>query len=118
MSVGRPDSAAPTATRNATVTFSGSSRPVVKLMTALPGMDVPPLVHGPWDRPGEDHTLRRGHAVAVPSNYGISAIGLASRIAPSVHEAGREVVAQQGDLPVTDAEDLHQRDRRAPRRPV
>src|SRR5438094_374134 len=38
MSVGRPDSAAPTATRKATVTFSGSSSPVVRLMTALPAM--------------------------------------------------------------------------------
>src|SRR5690349_12413646 len=34
--VGRRCSAAATATRNATVTFSGSSRPVVKLTTALP----------------------------------------------------------------------------------
>jgi hypothetical protein len=34
-------SAAATATRNATVTFSGSSRPVVKLMTALPLMPAP-----------------------------------------------------------------------------
>src|SRR5438067_12968829 len=38
-------------------------------------MDVPPLVHGPWDRPGEDHTLRRGDPAAVSRNYGISAIG-------------------------------------------
>src|SRR2546427_12909558 len=38
MSVSRPFSAAPTATRNATITFSGSSRPVVRLMTALPAM--------------------------------------------------------------------------------
>ena len=36
--VGRPDSAAPTATRNATVTFSGSSKPVVRLITALPAI--------------------------------------------------------------------------------
>src|SRR4030081_774068 len=35
MSVSRPHSAAPTATRRATVTFSGSSRPVGRLMTAL-----------------------------------------------------------------------------------
>jgi hypothetical protein len=34
--VGRPSSAAPTATRNATVTRSASSRPVVRLMTAFP----------------------------------------------------------------------------------
>ncbi|MFC5039768.1 hypothetical protein [Ornithinimicrobium kibberense] len=33
--VGRPASAAPTATRKATVTRSGSSRPVVRLMAAL-----------------------------------------------------------------------------------
>src|SRR5947209_5272337 len=38
MRVGRPDSAAPTATKNATVTFSGSSSPVVKLTTAFPAM--------------------------------------------------------------------------------
>jgi hypothetical protein len=33
--VGRPDSAAPSATRKATVTRSGSSRPVVRLIAAL-----------------------------------------------------------------------------------
>src|SRR5882762_2480539 len=38
MRVGRPDSAAPTATKKATVTFSGSSSPVVKLMTAFAAM--------------------------------------------------------------------------------
>src|SRR5215475_2298527 len=38
MSTGRPDSAAPTATRNATVTCSASSIPVVRLTTTLPGM--------------------------------------------------------------------------------
>src|SRR2546430_14235823 len=42
MSVGRPASAAPTATRNATVTFSVSSSPVVRLMTALPAMAAAP----------------------------------------------------------------------------
>src|SRR3989454_11337604 len=69
MSVGRPDSAAPTATRNATVTFSGSSSPVVKLMTALLGMDVPP-VRGPgW--PCEEHArdggvrCRRGFSLQI-----------------------------------------------------
>jgi hypothetical protein len=36
--VGRPASAAPTATRNATVTFSGSSSPVVRLITAFPAI--------------------------------------------------------------------------------
>src|SRR6185437_6781762 len=36
ISVCRPCSAAPTATRNATVTFSVSSSPVVRLITALP----------------------------------------------------------------------------------
>src|SRR5436309_3710156 len=41
MRVGRPDSAAPTATRNATVTCSGSSSPVVKLMTAFPAICAP-----------------------------------------------------------------------------
>src|SRR6478736_295707 len=35
ISVVRPCSAAPTATRNATVTFSGSSSPVIRLITAL-----------------------------------------------------------------------------------
>src|SRR6476619_109794 len=35
ISVVRPCSAAPTATRNATVTFSGSSSPVLRLITAL-----------------------------------------------------------------------------------
>src|SRR6266511_5037041 len=38
MSVGRPCSAAPTATRKATVTRSGSSSPVVRLITAFPDM--------------------------------------------------------------------------------
>src|SRR3954466_6623184 len=42
MTVSRPFSAAPTATRNATVTFSGSSSPVVRLMTALPAMTASP----------------------------------------------------------------------------
>ena len=41
ISVGRPASAAPTATRKATVTFSGSSRPVVRLITAFPAMAAP-----------------------------------------------------------------------------
>jgi hypothetical protein len=41
ISVGRFDSAAPTATRNATVTFSLSSSPVVRLMTAFPAIAVP-----------------------------------------------------------------------------
>jgi hypothetical protein len=43
----RPCSAAPTATRNATVTFSASSSPVVRLMTALPRtVMLPPLAPG------------------------------------------------------------------------
>ena len=42
INVGRPASAAPTATRNATVTFSGSSRPVVRLITALPAIAASP----------------------------------------------------------------------------
>src|SRR2546423_15097040 len=41
MSVGRPASAAPTATRKATVTFSVSSSPVLRLMTALLAMTAP-----------------------------------------------------------------------------
>src|SRR6266487_6785673 len=43
INVGRPASAAPTATRNATVTFSGSSRPVVRLITALPAIAASPF---------------------------------------------------------------------------
>src|SRR5690242_11321040 len=65
MSTGRPDSAAPTATRNATVTFSGSSRPVVKLMTALPDMDVPPCARGLGLAPCEQH-VRDGGAGCRP----------------------------------------------------
>src|SRR6266700_2263237 len=42
--VGRPDSAAATATSIATVTFSRSSSPVVKLITALP-MSIPSRRH-------------------------------------------------------------------------
>jgi hypothetical protein len=38
--VDRPDSAAPTATRKATATFSGSSRPVLRLITAFPATAV------------------------------------------------------------------------------
>src|SRR5439155_26651090 len=41
MGVGRPDSAAPTATRKATVTFSVSSSPVLRLMTAFPAIAAP-----------------------------------------------------------------------------
>jgi hypothetical protein len=38
ITVGRPDSAAATAVRKATVTFSGSSRPVARVIAALASM--------------------------------------------------------------------------------
>jgi len=42
----------------------------------------------------------------------------AVRLGASAHKLGREVVTQQGDLPVADAEDLYKRDRRGPGRPI
>src|SRR5207253_9901702 len=54
---------------NATVTLSGSSSPVVKLMTALPAMDAPPSA-GPG-RPHEAHArdggawCRRGFSLQI-----------------------------------------------------
>src|SRR4030095_13192632 len=69
MRVGRPASAAPTATRNATVTFSGSSIPVARLMTAFPAMVCSPSsswgvesdgkeMRG-WRRPGFPLQIKR-----------------------------------------------------------
>src|SRR5437899_10356118 len=60
MSVGLPDSAAPTATKNATVTFSGSSSPVVKLMTAFAAMArTSPCLYRRIDDDGTDRRARR-----------------------------------------------------------
>src|SRR5438105_15892627 len=66
MSVSRPFSAAPRATRNATVTFSGSSSPVVKLMTALPAMTIPLFVtSGEEDGMGGERGRRPGFPLQI-----------------------------------------------------
>src|SRR5262245_29950083 len=74
--VGRPDSAAPTATRKATVTFSGSSRPVVRLITALPAIaaSLSSGATGPVPGPGADS--RKGPGPRIPQNYRISRWGI------------------------------------------
>src|SRR3984957_14250285 len=92
MSTGRPDSAAPTATRNATVTCSGSSSPVVKLMTALPGMTCllgcgpgigPVRTHvrdaGAGCRPGFSLQIDRAEAVQQAVLHGEQRRGRAGR---------------------------------------
>src|SRR5687767_4312303 len=85
--VGRPDSAAPTATRKATVTFSVSSSPVVRLTTALPGIGC--LLLGMLD----------GLFGAQDSASGLGVVGGALEL----HEDGRFVAHRPGVMARSDA---------------
>src|SRR5579859_1913829 len=65
ISVGRPPSAAPSATRKATVTFSGSSSPVVRLITAFPGMASSPLLQADDVWLGDESRAEQVHGADV-----------------------------------------------------
>src|SRR5712691_8208847 len=83
ISVCRPCSAAPTATRNATVTVSGSSRPVLRLTTAL--CMVFPFADAGW-LPLPASVVAIGESAVQPTDLGTDATSV--RGAPMLKHNG------------------------------